>query len=103
MILADTTGHIGVAILRAIANLAIGNGDIADMALLTQKTQGLHADVKTLSCLLWRQQGKPAHAAILPIALACAFSRGGIQNVGAKGRPRWSSIGAASLSHTTHI
>ena len=55
MILADAGRHIGVAVFRAVANLALCDGDVTNMALLADAAQGLVADVEALSCLHGRQ------------------------------------------------
>ena len=55
MILADAGRHIGVAVFRAVTNLALCDGDVTNMALLADAAQGLVADVEALSCLHGRQ------------------------------------------------
>jgi hypothetical protein len=87
MILADAGRHIGVAVFRAVTNLALCDGDVTNMALLADAAQGLVADMEALGRLHRGQQDWPGHAANLFCFPVWAFSRGGIQNVGAKGRP----------------
>ena len=87
MILADAGRHIGVAILRSVANLALCNGDVTNMALLANAAQGLVADMQALRRLRRGQKDRAAHAANLSCFSTATFSRGGIQKVGAKGRP----------------
>ena len=103
MILADAGRHIGVAVFRAVTNLALCDGDVTNMTLLANATQGLVADVEALRGLQRRQQDRATHAASFLSAVPAIFSRGGIQKVGANGRPWKSVMGARRLSHTTHI
>lgn len=65
MILADAGRHIGVAVFRAVTNLALCDGDVTNMALLADAAQGLVADMEALGRLHRRQQDGAAHAANL--------------------------------------
>ena len=103
MILADAGRHIGVAVFRAVTNLALCDGHVTNMALLANAAQGLVTDVEAFGGLHWCQQNRAAHAASFLSAVPAIFSRGGIQKVGANGRPWKSVMGARRLSQTTHI
>ena len=77
MILADAARHISVAILRAVTKLALRYGDVTDMALLAQTTQGLVTHMQALRRLFGCQEDRQFHAASL--LATNSFSRGGIQ------------------------
>ena len=62
MILADAGRHIGVAVFRAVANLALCDGDVTNMALLANAAQGLVADMEALRRLHRCQKDRAAHA-----------------------------------------
>lgn len=60
MILADAGRHIGVAVFRAVTNLALCDGDVTNMALLADAAQGLVADMKALRRLRRGQKRRRA-------------------------------------------